>query len=222
MEQRKFSVNPSLKDVRKEYDKSVLLEQDCSEDPFIQFEAWLTAAMGKDSLYANAMTLSTVSQSGMPDSRTVLLRNISYGGLTFFTNYKSAKAQEIDSNSQACLLFFWKELERQVKVQGEIRFLPIQESDDYFKSRPFESQVGAWSSLQSQVIDSREALDERYEAGLKKYQGKTVPRPEYWGGYVLLPKAFEFWQGRSGRLHDRIKYTKSQQKDTWKMERLMP
>ncbi len=222
MEQRKFSVNPSLKDMRKDYDKSVLLEQDCSEDPLIQFEFWLTSAMEKDSQYANAMTLSTVSESGMPDSRTVLLRNISYGGLTFFTNYKSAKAQQIDSNSQACLLFFWKELERQVKVQGEIRFLPIQESDDYFKSRPFESQVGAWSSQQSQVIDSREALDERYEADLRKYQGKTVPRPEHWGGYVLLPKAFEFWQGRSGRLHDRIRYTWNPQANNWKKERLMP
>ena len=222
MEQRKFSVNPSLKDVRKEYDKSVLLEKDCSEDPFVQFEAWLTSAMERDSVYANAMTLSTVSQSGMPDSRMVLLRNISYGGLTFFTNYKSAKAQQIDSNSQACLLFFWKELERQVKVQGEIRFLPIQESDAYFKSRPFESQVGAWSSQQSQVIESREALDERYEAELKKYQSKKVPRPEHWGGYVLLPKSFEFWQGRSGRLHDRIRYTRNQQENNWKKERLMP
>lgn len=222
MKQREFSINPVLVKTREDYNKNVLLEEDCSDNPFDQFEAWLIAAMEKDSTYANAMTLSTVMPSGMPDSRIVLLRNISYGGFTFFTNYKSGKGKQIESNSQASILFFWKELERQVKVQGNIRFLPVQESDDYFKSRPFESQVGAWASKQSQVVKDRQTLDEAYKKELDNYAGKAVPRPKHWGGYVLLPTLFEFWQGRSGRLHDRIRYTSQGNNKGWLVQRLMP
>src|SRR6218665_2039254 len=158
MEKREFSINPALKKLRKDFNKSRLLEEECSPDPFEQFEAWLAAALEKDSHYANAMVLSTVMSSGMPDSRIVLLRNISYGGFTFFTNYKSAKGQQIDAEPRASLLFFWKELERQVKMQGSIRFLPALESEAYFRSRPFENQVAAWASKQSQVIENRQAL----------------------------------------------------------------
>jgi pyridoxamine 5'-phosphate oxidase len=221
MKEQKFGINPVLKTVRKDYDRSVLLEKECLADPFAQFELWLTEAMEGDSAYANAMTLSTVNASGMPDSRIVLLRNISYGGFTFFTNYKSTKGNQINVNPKACLLFFWKELERQVKIQGEIRFLPEGESDQYFSSRPFESQVGAWASQQSQVIHDRKSLDERYDKALQQYKNKTIPRPAHWGGYVLLPSAFEFWQGRKSRLHDRICYT-WQPDQSWKLERLMP
>lgn len=222
MKKHNFSINPRLKRARKDFDKSSLLEQECSPDPFEQFEAWLTAAMEKDSHYANAMTLSTVTSAGMPDARIVLLRNISYGGFTFFTNYDSAKGRQIDANSNACLSFFWKELERQVRIQGTVRFLPVQESDNYFRSRPFESQVGAWASKQSQAVESRGALDEGYEKELSYYAGKAVPRPEHWGGYVLLPACFEFWQGRSNRLHDRIRYCHDEAQAGWTMERLMP
>ena len=222
MENREFSINPVLKKSRIDFNKSFLLEENCSCDPFEQFEAWLSGALEKDPHYANAMALSTVMPSGMPDSRIVLLRNISYGGFTFFTNYKSAKAKQIDSNSQASILFFWKELERQVKIQGVIRFLPSQESEDYFRSRPFESQVGAWASQQSKVVDNRRTLDELYEKELQNYKDKTVPRPEHWGGYVLLPEVFEFWQGRSGRLHDRLRYSRKENSTAWKIDRLMP
>jgi len=206
---------------RIDFESNVLLEEDCDKDPFVLFEHWLRHALEKDSHYANAMTLCTVDESCMPDCRIVLLRNISYSGFTFFTNYHSAKGTQIAHNSKACLLFFWKEMQRQVKVQGEIRFLPPGESDAYFAERPFESQVGAWASQQSEVIASRKALDERFESGLKNYKNKTVPRPEHWGGYVLLPLSFEFWQGRKERLHDRIRYAHQPDK-TWKLERLMP
>ncbi len=221
MKEQKFSVNPVLNTVRKDYDKSVLLEEDCLADPFAQFERWLTEAIEADELHANAMTLSTVNAAGIPDSRTVLLRNISYGGFTFFTNYNSNKGIQLSHNPKACLLFFWKELERQVKIQGEIKFLPMGESESYFSSRPFESQVGAWASEQSKVISGRKDLDERYDNALRNYQGKVVPKPAHWGGYVLLPSLFEFWQGRPSRLHDRIRYIHQQDK-SWKMERLMP
>ena len=219
---QQFSINTRLQQLRRDYGKNVLLETDCDPNPFVQFEAWLTEAMERDSGYANAMTLSTVSETGMPDSRVVLLRNVSYGGLTFFTNYNSAKGKQIAQNPKACLLFFWKDLERQVKIQGEIKFLPVQESEEYFKSRPFESQIGAWASRQSETIENRQNLDARYEKELGKYEGKTVPRPEHWGGYVLLPVSFEFWQGRSGRLHDRMRYIWNAAANSWKIERLMP
>ena len=222
MNQKEFSVNTAIKKTRKDYMTNVLLEENCDKNPFLQFEKWLHETMEKDIHHGNAMTLSTVNKNGMPDSRIVLLRNISYGGFTFFTNYESAKGRQIDSNSQVCLLFFWKELERQVKIQGEVRFLPIAESNTYFKSRPFESQVGSWASQQSGVIKDRKSLDEQYDNELAKYKGTAVPRPEHWGGYVVLPSVFEFWQGRKSRLHDRIRYTHILTDKSWKMERLMP
>jgi pyridoxamine 5'-phosphate oxidase len=222
MEEKQFDINTLIEANRSNMNEKVLSEDSVDQDPFRQFENWMKDALEKDTMYANAMTLSTVDEKGMPDSRTMLLRNISYGGFTFFTNYKSAKGCQIKHNSKACILFFWKELERQVRIQGDIRFLPPGESDLYFSSRPFDSQVGAWVSQQSEVISGRESLDRAFTNELKKYLGKKVPRPEYWGGYVLLPSAFEFWQGRTGRLHDRIKYTWTQGANNWKMVRLMP
>jgi pyridoxamine 5'-phosphate oxidase len=221
MKEKEFASNATLSQTRKEFDEHVLLEDACATDPFLQFENWLNAAMEKECHFANAMTLCTVGEYQMPDCRTVLLRNISYSGFTFYSNYQSNKGRQLEHNPKACLLFFWKELQRQVKVQGEIRFLPAGESDTYFASRPLENQVGAWASQQSAIVKDRNTLDELFETELKNYQGKTVPRPEHWGGYVLLPSVFEFWQGRTGRLHDRIRYTHQPDK-TWKMERLMP
>ncbi len=221
MKEKVFASNTTIKGIRKDFTENILLEEHCDKDPFILFERWLSAALEKDSHFANAMTLSTVDENGMPDARTVLLRDINYSGFTFFTNYNSTKGRHIEHNSKACLLFFWKELQRQVKIQGEIRFLPVQESNDYFSSRPFESQVGAWASQQSQVVKDRKTLDEAYERELEKYKGQKVPRPDHWGGYVLLPERFEFWQGRMGRLHDRIRYA-ADEHHAWKMERLMP
>jgi pyridoxamine 5'-phosphate oxidase len=221
MKEMKFITRPDLSTVRKEYDRHVLLEEQCDADPFNQFERWLLDAMEMDSHFANAVTLCTTGKDGMPNARTVLLRNVSYGGLTFYTNYKSRKAQEIERTPKACMLFFWKELERQVKIQGELRLLPEGESDRYFESRPFESKVGAWASVQSSPIKDRASLDELYRKELEKYSGGHVPRPPHWGGYVLLPSRFEFWQGRASRLHDRIQYER-QADHSWLKTRLMP
>lgn len=210
-----------IRSTRKDFEEGMLLEKDCPDNPFHLFEEWLTAALIMDKDHANAMTLCTIDQDGMPDCRTVLLRNISYSGFTFFTNYRSAKARQIERHAKACVLFFWKELQRQVKVRGEIRFLPPGDSDAYFASRPFESQVGAWASHQSEVVADRKTLDDAFSRELKAYRGKTVPRPPHWGGYVLLPDSFEFWQGRRSRLHDRLRFTRNSQKG-WRIERLMP
>ena len=222
MEKQQFSINAALGSVRQEFDRTSLLEEQCDKNPFVQFESWLADAMGADPNCANAMALSTVSESGMPDSRIVLLRNVSFGGLTFFTNYHSAKGRQLAANAGACALFFWKELERQVRVQGQTRQLPAHESDEYFEARPFESKVGAWASRQSQPVKNRESLDALYNAELARFGNGAVPRPPHWGGYVLLPSSFEFWQGRAGRLHDRLRYTRQGESGAWLLERLMP
>lgn len=214
-------MNPILTSVRTDYTKGILNEESALDNPFHQFEKWLSEAFDSGNEYANAMVLSTANRNGMPDSRVVLLRNVSYGGFTFFTNYKSKKASDLQHNKQACLLFFWSDLQRQVRIEGTIEKLPEHESDEYFSQRPFESQVGAWVSSQSQVVDGREVLEKSFNEQLKNYTNKNVPRPPYWGGYVLLPSQFEFWQGRSSRLHDRLRY-RSSQKNNWIIERLMP
>lgn len=221
MKEKKFALNSRLRSMRSDYSKNSLLEHECDPDPLVQFGEWLRVALEKDAIYGNAMCLSTLDQNGMPDARTVLLRNISYGGLTFFTRYNSAKGIQLAAHTKACLHFFWKELERQVKIQGEVRFLPAGESDLYFRSRPFESKVSACLACLNESAGSRESLDSRYEELLKQYKGSEVPRPSEWGGYVLLPSVFEFWQGRKSRLHDRIRYTQ-QPGGTWDLERLMP
>lgn len=217
-----FKINPVIQSLRKDYQHGVLSKETVLENPFHQFEAWLDEALDKGDHHAHAMVLSTVDQNLMPDSRVVLLRNISFGGFTFFTNYKSKKAKDLEQNKKACLLFFWTELERQVRIEGEIAMLPAHESDVYFESRPFESKVGAWVSNQSEVVKSRAELETAFEKELKNYEGKEVPRPPHWGGYVLIPSRFEFWQGRSSRLHDRIQFTLDKEKNNWNIERLMP
>jgi pyridoxamine 5'-phosphate oxidase len=168
------------------------------------------------------MALSTVDVGLMPDARIVLLRNVSYGGFTFFTNYESKKGKDLEKNNKASLLFFWTGLERQVRILGEIIKLPAEESDTYFESRPFDSKVGAWVSQQSELVANRSALEKSFEEKLRSFENKEVPRPANWGGYVLIPSKIEFWQGRPNRLHDRILYTLDPNKKSWKIDRLMP
>ena len=217
-----FKINPRLSTHRTDYGKGFLTEETSYGNPIHQFETWMTEVFDSGNQHANAMVLSTVNDQLAPSSRVVLLRNISYGGFTFLTNYQSRKASELEKNRKACLLFFWDAFERQVRVEGKIKRLPARESDEYFESRPFESKVGAWVSKQSTVIKNRKELEKEFEKGIKQFKNKKVPRPAHWGGYVLIPHSFEFWQGRSSRLHDRIRYTLQEDGTTWIKERLMP
>jgi len=216
-------LNAHIKGVRKEYVASELCEEDVAETPFLQFEEWMKVALTDDPEHANAMVLATYGEDGSPDARVVLLRDISGGGFTFFTSYLSKKGKDLEVCPSATLLFFWPKSERQIRITGAIHKLPEKDSEDYFNSRPFESKVGAHASEQSTVISSRLILDERYAEALKKYsQTSTVPRPLNWGGYVLIPERVEFWQGRSCRLHDRLRYVLDKKNGNWKLERLMP
>lgn len=199
----------------------MLLESQAYEDPFDQFEQWLEEAKKKDPNEYNAMNLATVGDHGFPNQRIVLLRDLSREGFTFYTNYNSMKGTEIGNDPKVSMNFFWKELERQVRVHGEARKLPAKASDAYFASRPRENQIGAWVSDQSTVISSRDELEQRLKEIEAKYEGKEVDRPPYWGGYQVFPIYFEFWQGRPGRLHDRISY-RVDADGIWFQERLAP
>lgn len=207
--------------VRKDYSTHILLESHAYQDPFQQFEEWLQDAKKKDDEDYNAMTLATIEERGFPDQRVVLLRDFSRKGFVFYTNYQSAKGKEISKNPKVGLNFFWKELERQVRVRGEARKLDAKASDAYFASRPRENQIGAWVSEQSTIISSREELAKRMKEIEDRFEGKDVPRPDYWGGYTVFPIYFEFWQGRPGRLHDRLSYRVNADGE-WFMERLAP
>lgn len=203
-----------------EYIKGVLLEEDVVADPLEQFTKWHDEAFSVDPDFSNAMTLSTVDEQGFPSSRVVLFKDISFDGFTFYTNYNSKKAQDLKGNAHVALNFFWQELERQVRIEGRIEYLPAEESDLYFASRPFESKVGAWVSDQSKVIENRDKLEELYTELLSSYAEKDVPRPNHWGGIVVVPSKIEFWQGRPNRLNDRLLYSKMG--ENWIIERLAP
>ena len=209
----------NIKNLRTDYQKSELNIEDLSTHPISLFKDWINEAVNL-STDANAFVLSTVDKEGKPSSRVLLLRDVSENGFSFFTNYSSRKAQEINNNSNVCMNFFWPEMERQVRINGTISRLSEQESDDYFNSRPYESRIGAWSSPQSQVIESREVLENKVKELKKKYPNE-VPRPQNWGGYTIVPNQIEFWQGRASRLHDRFLYTYDE-KYKWKIERLAP
>ena len=207
--------------LRKEYATQTLLEKDVAADPVIQFDKWWQQALETEIVEPNAMTLATASCDGLPSARVVLLKGFSEEGFVFYTNYNSYKATQLAENPKACLVFYWKELERQVRIVGLVTKVAATESDAYFASRPEGSRIGAWASPQSQVIESREWLDSRYTELVKQMGGTSIKRPPHWGGYLVKPVIVEFWQGRPSRLHDRIQY--SLQKDGgWKIERLAP
>ena len=208
----------SIKDLRTDYQKSELNVKDLTEEPITLFQQWLSQAIAYSN-DANAFVLSTVNSNGVPSSRVLLLRDVTKKGFSFFTNYSSRKSQEIEVNPNVCMNFFWPEMERQVRINGSIIRLSEQESDDYFSSRPYESRIGAWCSPQSQVIESREILENKIQELKKKYPNE-VPRPENWGGYTIVPNEIEFWQGRASRLHDRFLYNK--EGENWTINRLAP
>ena len=211
----------SIADIRAEYSKHTLDISDVQGDPIEQFQLWFDEANKVEISEVNAMHLSTVNPNGMPSSRIILLKGIENNGFVFFTNYQSDKGKDLDANPAAALLFFWKELERQVRIQGHVEKISKDDSEQYFQSRPKGSQIGAWTSPQSTVIESRELLEEREKAIAEKYKDEEVsPNPEQWGGYILKPICIEFWQGRPNRLHDRILY--SQVDGHWKINRLAP
>jgi len=213
-------MNSKLAELRREYSSQSLLEDDVAPDPIDQFNKWWKQAMESQILEANAMTLATASTDGIPAARIVLLKGFDERGFIFYTNYKSFKAVHLEENPKACLVFFWKELERQVRITGLVTKLPEKESDEYFISRPTGSQLGALASPQSQVIVSRDWLDEEYLKIAEQYKNQKLQRPTHWGGYIVQPVIIEFWQGRPSRLHDRIQY--SLDEGEWKIERLAP
>jgi pyridoxamine 5'-phosphate oxidase len=190
-------------------------------NPTDQFLKWYRDAENTDCIEVNAMSLATASKAGKPSCRTVLLKFIDDEGLLFYTNYQSRKGQELLENPQGCAIFFWRELMRQVTVEGTVEKMSREESDKYFSKRPRGSQLGAWASKQGNIIPSREYLKEEFSKYEKEYENKVIPAPAYWGGFRIIPSRFEFWQGMQNRLHDRFQYL-LQSEDTWKIERLSP
>lgn len=211
--------NHDLKNMRLSYEQDQLLESSINKNPFKQFRIWFDKVLEAKIIEPNAMTLVTVSKIGIPSARVVLLKEFDETGFTFFTNYLSRKGKEISENPNAAILFWWKEFERQVRIEGKIEKISKQESEKYFNVRPLKSRYGALASNQSEVVESREILEKRF-ADLEKQFGDNPPMPENWGGYKLIPNRFEFWQGREGRLHDRIVYEKTN--NDWKIYRLQP
>jgi len=209
-----------IADLRRSYTLAGLRRADLDPDPIAQFGKWLQQTIDAQMLEPTAMTLATVGKSGRPSARIVLLKGVDERGLIFYTNYESRKARELAENPQGALVFYWAELERQVRVTGVVSSISREESEAYFKTRPRGHQLGAWVSTQSDVIASRGVLEERLELFEQKYPD-TVPLPPFWGGYILSPTEIEFWQGRQNRLHDRFRYTK-QANGNWLIERLAP
>ena len=207
--------------LRKSYSQKSLSEDDIARDPLKQFDKWWQEALASTIDEVNAMTLATASADGIPSARVVLLKGFSQEGFVFFTNYDSYKGKQLMENPKACLVFFWKELERQVRITGVVQKISESESDNYFQSRPFTSQLGASVSPQSAIIESREWLEKKYHDLEKKIGNTAVRRPENWGGYIVKPVIIEFWQGRPSRLHDRIEYS-LQENGEWNAVRLAP
>jgi pyridoxamine 5'-phosphate oxidase len=211
----------NLDDLRREYTQRGLRVEDLAADPFTQFGAWFDEVAQADVREPNAMTLATASADGRPSARMVLLKGVDARGFAFFTNYASRKGGELDANPCAALVFFWVQLERQVRVEGRVERLSAEESDAYFASRPEGSQLGAWASQQSAELPDRGPLEARYEELRAQYEGHEVPRPPFWGGFRVVPETVEFWQGRVNRLHDRLRYRR-QGDGSWVIERLSP
>ncbi len=211
----------SIASIRRDYQLKSLSEQDVLADAIQQFTIWWEEALTAEIDEVNAMTLSTTKTDGRPTARIVLLKGYDENGFVFFTNYESNKGHELIDKPFASLLFFWKELERQVRIEGHCEKISPEESDAYFYSRPLGSRLGAWASPQSQVIPNREVLENQAEQLTLKYSDGIVPRPPHWGGFRVVPHSIELWQGRSNRLHDRILYTKNESSN-WGIARLAP
>ena len=209
-----------LRDIRTNYQKFELIEQSVNKDPFQQLTLWLNDAISSQQPDPNAMVLSTIDLAGNPDSRVVLLKELTPDGLVFFTNYDSKKGQQIAVNQNVYVVFIWTELERQIRIKGKAEKIKEEDSELYFKSRPLESQLGAWASPQSQIIESRQVLSDNYKHYEQFFENHEIRKPPHWGGFLIRPEYFEFWQGRSNRLHDRIEFCLSDQ--SWLIHRLAP
>lgn len=209
-----------LRDIRTNYQKFELTEQSVNQDPIQQLIGWLNDAIEDQKPDANAMVLSTIDVKGNPDSRVVLLKELTPEGLVFFTNYNSRKGHQLESSGHVSVLFFWPGLERQVRIKGIAEMIKEEDSELYFKSRPIESQLGAWASPQSEVIESRQVLNDNYKHYEQYFESHEITKPPSWGGFLIRPTNFEFWQGRSNRLHDRIEYYLNGQ--VWQIQRLAP
>ena len=210
----------AIADLRKEYAKNALELAEVNPNPILQFQRWFEEAQSAQVPEPNAMNLATVSPEGRPTSRIVLLKGVEKGFI-FYSNHESHKGKAIAQNRYVALTFFWSELERQIRIEGQAEKISEKQSTAYFHSRPRGSQIGAWTSPQSEIIKDRSVLTQRQETYTREFEGKEVPKPDHWGGYQVLPDRIEFWQGRPSRLHDRILYT-LQKDDSWKIERLAP
>jgi pyridoxamine 5'-phosphate oxidase len=211
----------AIANIRKDYILKALLETGVASDPFTQFSRWWDEAIASEITEVNAMTLATSTKDGIPSARIVLLKGFSEDGFVFFTNYSSHKGKELEENSKAALVFFWKELERQIRIEGDVEKVTEEESDAYYNSRPEGSRIGAWASPQSKPIDNRDVIEKSFKVYTEQFKDKLIERPSYWGGYIVKPVKVEFWQGRSSRMHDRIQYSLTEE-NNWKIERLAP
>jgi len=209
----------NIADLRQEYMRAGLSEAQADADPLRQFERWFEDALRAKLPLANAMTLATVTSSGAPSARIVLLKGVERGGFVFYTNYLSRKGRELERNTKACLLLLWSDLERQVRIDGAVEKVTPADSDAYYATRPLGARLSAWASSQSEKVDSRKVL-ETAMADAKRRYGESPPRPPHWGGYRVIPQEIEFWQGRADRLHDRLVYRRKG--DSWAIERLAP
>ncbi len=218
-----FIIEMNIDDIRKSYLKGSLDLGDLEAHPIDQFISWWHEAVGEEIVEPNAMTLATVNKEGQPSARIVLLKGVTHEGFEFYTNYQSHKAVEMAENPKAALVFLWKELERQVRIEGLVEKLSMEKSQSYFQSRPKSSQIGAWASPQSQVIPDRKFLEDNVSQISDRFKNNdSIPLPEYWGGYLVKPQMIEFWQGRPDRLHDRFRFLKNEKGENWSVDRLAP